>query len=482
VGLFGVAAAVAGLGPALVGSSVRTSLGATQAAVAGTSRVARGAVELAVGVPVAVARSATAVVGGEPTRRVWSQGGRAQIEVWGLDGATHQSVVAGVQDALTALDGVSWARVDGVTRRVVVRCAAEQLGLPDLVGAVAAAERAAGVTAPGYGPEQPSFPGDAQPVTMQAWALAAGVVGLSAAVAGWATRLPALPGSATAAVVLVDNQPRLRRVVEDRIGSGATDLAVAVSNAAVQGLTQGTASLVVDTAQRAQALLAARARRDTFTAREGELCAVDRPVRSGGWHGAARPVPLPPGPIERYADRAAAGSLIAAGSVFAATGSVDLAGRVLLVGAPKAARAAREAFADTLGFGLARRGVLVLDPAALRRLDRVDTVVVDTRILHGPRPVVLSATARAGHWSTGHVWSAAQRLLQGGPDLPLPRRGDDTATGSPCAHPPKALLVCRCGCWWKTGPRSGTSWWAPSSTPTPTPCSPRPKRPGCAWC
>ncbi len=421
MGLFGVAAAVAGLGPALVGSSVRTSLGATQAVVAGTSRVARGAVELAVGVPVAVARSATAVMGGEPTRRVWSQGGRAQIEVWGLDGdAAHQSVVAGVQDALTALDGVSWARVDGVTRRVVVRCAAEQLGLPDLVGVVAAAERAAGVTAPGYGPEQPSFPGDAQPVALQAWALAADVVGLSAAVAGWATRLPALPGSATAAVVLVDNQPRLRRVLEDRIGSGATDLAVAVSNAAVQGLTQGTASLVVDTAQRAQALLAARARRDTFTTREGELCAVDRPVRSGGWQGAARPVPLPPGPIERYADRAAAGSLIAAGSLFAATGSVDLAGRVLLVGAPKAARAAREAFADTLGFGLARRGVLVLDPAALRRLDRVDTVVVDTRILHGPRPVVLSATARAGHWSTGHVWSAAQRLLQGGPNLPLP--------------------------------------------------------------
>ncbi len=156
--MFGVAAAVAGLGPALVGSSVRTSLGATQAVVAGTSRVVRGAVELAVGVPVAVARSATAVVGGEPTRRVWSQGGRAQIEVWGLDGATHQSVVAGVQGALTALDGVSWARVDGVTRRVVVRCAAEQLGIPDLVGVVAAAERAAGVTAPGYGPEQPSFP------------------------------------------------------------------------------------------------------------------------------------------------------------------------------------------------------------------------------------------------------------------------------------------------------------------------------------
>jgi len=94
VGLFGVAAAVAGLGPALVGSSVRTSLGATQAAVAGTSRVVRGAVDLAVGVPGAVARSATAVVGGEPTRRVWSQGGRAQIEVWGLDGAAHSPLTS----------------------------------------------------------------------------------------------------------------------------------------------------------------------------------------------------------------------------------------------------------------------------------------------------------------------------------------------------------------------------------------------------
>jgi len=420
VGLLGVVGAVAGVGPALVGSSVRTSLGATQAAVAGTSRLARGVVGAAVGVPVAVARSAAAVLAGEPARRVWSVGGRAQIEVWGLGDSSESAVVAGVQEGLTALGGVSWARVDGVTRRVVVRFDADRLAVSGLVGAVAAAERAAGVTTPGYGPGQRSLLGDAEPVVAQAWALAADVVGLSAAVAGWATRLPALPGSATAAVVLVDNQPRLRRMLETRIGPGATDLAVAVSNAAVQGLTQGTASLVVDAGQRAQALLAARTGRAAFTAREAELSDVDRPVRGTGLGVTARPVPLPPGPVERYADRAAAGSLLTAGSLFAATGSVDLAGRVLLVGAPKAARAAREAFADTLNVGLSRRGVLVLDPAVLRRLDRVDTVVVDTRILHGTRPVVLSGTARAGHWSAEHVWSAAQRLLEGGPELPLP--------------------------------------------------------------
>ena len=133
-----------------------------------------------------------------------------------------------------------------------------------------------------------------------------------------------------------------------------------------------------------------------------------------------RPVPLPPGPLERHADRAAAGSLLAAGALLTATGSADLAGRVLLIGAPKAARAGREAFADTLTVGLSRCGLTVLDPAALRRLDRVGTVVVDSAVLHDDRPLVLSATATADHWTVEHVWSAAQRLLGGGTGLPLP--------------------------------------------------------------
>jgi len=276
----------------------------------------------------------------------------------------------------------------------------------------------------------------------------------------------------------VDNQPRLRRMLETRIGPGATDLAVAVSNAAVQGLTQGTASLVVDAGQRAQALLAARTDRAAFTAREAELSDVDRPVRGTGLGVTARPVPLPPGPVERYADRAAAGSLLTAGSLLAATGSVDLAGRVLLVGAPKAARAAREAFADTLNVGLSRRGVLVLDPAVLRRLDRVDTVVVDTRVLHGTRPVVLSGTARAGHWSAEHVWSAAQRLLEGGPELPLPpprgRHRHRLTLRTPATRAGKGvgmfagaavagyfvLLFLSVAGWWSLGNAIGRGWSA----------------------
>ncbi len=412
--------AVAGLGPALVHSSARASWGLTRAAGSAGSRAARGAAGAVLGGSAAVARAATELLAPHPMRRVWSAGGRAQLEVWGLDGPQCPAVVAGVQQSLAGLDGVSWARVDAVTRRAVVRFDPARVATGQLADAVAAAERAAGVTCPGYRREGESFPGDTEPVRLQGWALAADTAGLSAAVAGWLAGLPPLPGSAAAAVVLVDNQPRLRVLLESRLGPPATDLALAVSTAAVQALTLGVPSLLVDTAQRTQAVLAPRARRDGFTRREAELAAPARPVRGAPLARVGRPVPLPAGVVERHADRAAAWSLLAAGGLLAATGNADLAGRVLLIGAPKAARAGREAFADTLTAGLSRRGVVVGDPASLRRLDRVDTVVVDSTVLHDDRALVLSALPLSGGWTTEHVWSAAQRLLAGGDDLPLP--------------------------------------------------------------
>ena len=412
--------AVGGFGPMLVRTSARSSWSLTRAAGSAGSRAVRGAASAGLAGPAAVTRAATALLAPDPKRRLWSAGGRAQLEVWGLDGPECPAVVAGVQQALAGLDGVSWARVDAVTRRAVVRFDPARVATGQLAEAVAAAEHAAGVACPGYRHDEPSFPGDTEPLRLQAWALAADAAGLSAALAGRLAGLPLLPGSASAAVVLVDNQPRVRELLESRLGTAATDLALAVSTAGVQALTQGVPSLLVDTAQRTQAVLAAQARRDGFTRREAELAAPDRPVRGVPLSRVARPVPLPPGAVERHADRAAAGSLLAAGGLLAATGNADLAGRVLLIGAPKAARAGREAFADTLTAGLSRRGLVVGDPAALRRLDRVDTVVVDSSVLHDDRALVLSALPLSGAWTAEHVWSAAQRLLADGDDLPLP--------------------------------------------------------------
>ena len=240
--------AVGGLGPALVRSSARTSWGLTRTGAAAGSRAVRAAASAGLAGPAAVTRAATALLAPDPKRRLWSAGGRAQLEVWGLNGPECPAVVAGVQQALAELEGVCWARVDAVTRRAVVRFDPVLLSTGQLAEAVAAAERAAGVAGAGYPPDEPSFPGDTEPVRLQAWALAADAAGLSAALAGRLAGLPSLPGSASAAVLLVDNQPRVRELLESRLGPAATDLALAVSTAAVQGLTQGVPSLLVDTA------------------------------------------------------------------------------------------------------------------------------------------------------------------------------------------------------------------------------------------
>lgn len=48
---------------------------------------------------------------------------------------------------------------------------------------------------------------------------------------------------------------------------------------------------------------------------------------------------------------------------------------------PKAATLGREAFAAQLGVALSKSDVVVMDPAVLRRLDRVDAMVLDARLL-----------------------------------------------------------------------------------------------------
>jgi cation-transporting ATPase I len=118
-----------------------------------------------------------------------------------------------------------------------------------------------------------------------------------------------------------------------------------------------------------------------------------------------------------------------------------------LAGTPKAARLGREAFAAQLGRTLATRGVVPLDGSALRRLDRIDTVVLDSDVLVTGRaavgPVVafdeerveeLRAVAEGlldpddttaerseGHWSLRPFDAIAATGDGGAPGVTLPR-------------------------------------------------------------
>ena len=236
-----------------------------------------------------------------------------------------------------------------------------------------------GAAAP-VGVEHPDcieHPGDVEPLRRAVAALLGDVAGLGLAAGVAITGVNPVPLELAALVSAVEFQPRLRRVAESALGQQGADLGLAWLSAFTHGLAQGPAGLAVDVAYRASMLTEAEARRQVWIRREHEFYAnprrrpVEAPILPD------RPVPLPRGAVGTWAARLSIAALVGFGGALLATGDPRRASDAFLSGTPKAARVGREGFAAQLGRTLSARGVVPVDPRALRRLDRLDTVVID---------------------------------------------------------------------------------------------------------
>jgi calcium-translocating P-type ATPase len=148
-------------------------------------------------------------------------------------------------------------------------------------------------------------------------------------------------------------------------------------------LAAGGSGLVLDIAERVGRWQEARADQQAW--RDAETRLIRGPEDAGADPVVVqRPVPLPDGPVERYQRRVLAAG---AAAVPAAAPVVGLrrAAAAGLAALPKATEAGRAAFASQLGLVLARNGALVMDRAVLRRLDRLDTLVLDGAALRSGR-------------------------------------------------------------------------------------------------
>jgi cation-transporting ATPase I len=376
-----------------------------------TAKAAVGFVPSASAAAGTVTRAGTARI----RRRVWSANGRACIEVRGLTGRGlhHRRLAVAVTSTLRRMKGVHWAEVNAVTAQVLVSFDSEQLDLDDLVEAVEVVEAAHGMDTEAFSWSRVQHPFDEAPVRAAVTALAVDMVAMAVAVSGRLTWVPPLPRGVRVPIALVDAQPRLRGALAGRFGPVRTDLFLAVFNAVAQGLTQEPAPLAVDVTYRLLSLGELRARRAVWARREPELHAEGRALPSETHEPVRRPVPLPGGPIEKTADRASVASLVGAGGVLAWTHDPAKAAYAILVMLSKAAYLGREGFAASLGRDLARRGVVPLDGGALRRLDRVDTVVIDSSVLCGSRPQILSAVATSRGMTDAEVWRSAAGVVRG---------------------------------------------------------------------
>ncbi|GAA4789060.1 hypothetical protein GCM10023200_24610 [Actinomycetospora chlora] len=324
-------------------------------------------------------------------RHVRRGAGRVQIGVPGVLRESGGELARAVEKALAAHPDVEWAAVNATLGAVVVGLLSDgdgdadgRAGLPDMeavddfVDLVEILEEREGGVAvehagsPSMGPAQQAFT-----------ALAADIAGLGVAAVGRILRRTPLPAELASAATFVDHQPRLRAAVERAVGQDRAGVLLALSNAAAQALGQGTTGLLVDAAYRAMQVAEARARVATWTDAEPRLLASADHAAAPADDDLAepRPVALPQGPVERHSE--VVGTAAAAGfaATAATTGSLRKGAGVALSTLPKAGRLGREGFATTFGRVLARRGAVVVEPGALRRMDRVDTVVLDAEAL-----------------------------------------------------------------------------------------------------
>ncbi len=315
-------------------------------------------------------------------RQTWSGDGRSHIEhrevPLELLGEFEHEVIT----ALRAHPGVTWVALQVRPPRVVVEHDALWATTEELAGVVDEVERRLGLSEV-FPRDRPSHPADVEPLVRLLTEIGTDLASLAGAIAGRAAGLTpwTLATDLSRLAALVDSTPQLRAQVERPLGSHASDLVMGVGNAVLQGFSQRMTGQLVDIAHRTLLVSEHRSRRSVWRDREEELFAV--PPSCAVPTGASPPradAPVPD-PLDRYATRSLEASIAAFASSLVTSGDLGAAMAPLVDAAPKAARLGREVFGAELARILARRGVLVMDRQALRRLHQVDTLVVDGRLL-----------------------------------------------------------------------------------------------------
>ncbi|MGY1709168.1 HAD-IC family P-type ATPase [Geodermatophilus sp. SYSU D00758] len=428
--LLGVGAASLAAAPVVSGAGLLTGT---------TTRAARGTLHVAHRATVAGTRAVgTLVTGADPlpnghlhdlldaargmvespttrhTRRVWADRDRVQVEIAEPADEQPDEARRSLLRHLERLEGVQWATVNDVVGRVLVAVDTKRVGLEDVVGVVTEIEQARGGT--GVFPQRPDHPADLEPLLAALVAAGIDLASVGVSLAGRYLPIPPLPRHVTLLTALLDTQQWLKRGLAHRIGPIGTDLVFAGTSALLHALTQSPTVPALNAVSAVQQALEVRERRRVWGRRERELCLPEPdddaaeplpPPRS-------RPVPMSPGPVERYRDRLDPTELALALALLPLTRSPGRSADLLKALTPRAAVQGRESFAATLDLLLSRRGVLPMEGSAYRRLDRIDAVVVDAAALCTGPPAVVEATAEADGWDDAAVWTAATSLLSTG--------------------------------------------------------------------
>ncbi|WP_220131563.1 cation-translocating P-type ATPase [Streptomyces ipomoeae] len=378
-------------------------------AVAGTaSSLARSAAQGLTAVPAALP-VVGAMLRPRTTPRLWRTAGGVQIETRHLGRPGTAPAARELEAALRRVRGVSRAEVNGTLGCVYVGCDPEtdpdalaslgrgsgrdrreeagqgrgREGTSERRGRQGAGKRRGRSAGRGGGRRRPAvgYPLAAGVRIGAAVRLGASLASVGVASVGRAARLRGLPPVVIAGVQFVESTPPLRDGLARLVGEVVAERSFATANLLVTTLTFRPIGATVAAVLAAARYAEVRARRGAWADWAGRLAVHEGTYRHDAVPDYERPAPLPPAPGDRYSRVAAPTSLAAYGLSALGPLSHDRALALLIAGTPRGPQFGREAFASTAGRALSDRGALVLRPETLRRMDRIDTVVLDARVL-----------------------------------------------------------------------------------------------------
>jgi hypothetical protein len=170
---------------------------------------------------------------GHRRRRRWTDGRRAHLELRALDAAQFARFADAVEATFAGLGGISGVRLNGLVGRAIVEYDGA-LWDEDKLVTIEFRHQWQRVHGLPFAETHPDYPADVEPLLRKAVDLGADVVGV---VVGSGLRLagfsPSRAGFDLAALMtVVDNTPRLRQLLVDRLGSAATEVAATPGPAA----------------------------------------------------------------------------------------------------------------------------------------------------------------------------------------------------------------------------------------------------------
>ncbi|MEU7987369.1 HAD-IC family P-type ATPase [Streptosporangium canum] len=316
--------------------------------------------------------------------------GGLHIDLRAIGGPGTERLARRLEYLLLALEGVERAEVNGVLGSVFVGGDVDSIDLEKLLsiveefdGAPDEETEAGGGAAEdieaGWGQGSPASR-LVEHHTRAGIRLGASLLGAGLAFAGRVVHAPPLPPAVPALLHLVESTPRVRVELERHLGRPVTDALFTTANIAVHTFALRPFGLLVQSVTAAGRYVETRDAQQAWQTHEHELGSRKGAYRHTRTAKKQRPAPLRHSPVERF-ERVASPLALGASGLTHLAGGRERGLAMLITATPKAAKLGRESFSAAVGRAVARRGAIVLNGNALRRMDGVDTVILDAGFL-----------------------------------------------------------------------------------------------------